>query len=58
MRTIEDQLYKARMLSTAVQMGTCEPIDFFADHRVWLNILDGVMCCIQICHDDIFSADR
>ena len=53
MRKIEDQVAKASILATSVEMGVCEPVDLFADHKMWLNVLDGVMCCLAIVDADL-----
>ena len=56
-RKIEDQVYKARMLSIAVQMGTFEPIDCFAVPEIWLTMIDGLICCMAIAHKDLLPEE-
>nr|BDD45717.1 hypothetical protein 21 [bacterium] len=58
MRKIEDQIAKASILATAVEMGTCEPVDFFANPDMWLNILDGVICCAEIVNQDLWAMSQ
>ena len=53
MRDIEDQIYKARMLSIGVQMGTFEPVDLFAVPEIWLTMFDGMICCAALVEADL-----
>lgn len=58
MRKIEDQVAKASMMTTGIELGWYEPIDLFAVPSMWLVIADGLICCMGLVESDLSECTR